>query len=73
MFCLTNILAKKGYFGNNTVSSQQHITWHYDSSYIYYDCDRNLNTNCPRVKNNLSCGDCKGTTNIKYALIKSNT
>ena len=33
----------------------------------YFICDRSKNYLCPRVKNNLPCGDCKGTRNIKFA------
>lgn len=69
MFNLTNILAREGYFGKKS-NSQGIIKWHYDSSYIYYNCDRSKNVDCIRVKKNLPCGECKGTTNVQYALIQ---
>ncbi len=33
----------------------------------YFVCDRSKNIECPRVKRNEPCGNCKGTRNIKYA------
>jgi hypothetical protein len=35
----------------------------------YFICDRNKNYICPRVKKNLSCGDCKGTKYIEFAKV----
>lgn len=35
----------------------------------YVICDRNKNTICPRVKQNLPCGDCKGTKYMEFAKV----
>lgn len=37
------------------------------TSAFCFECDREKNTECIRVKQNLPCGDCKGTTNVKFA------
>lgn len=35
----------------------------------YFICERSKNIDCPRVKKNIPCGDCKGTKNIKFAKV----
>lgn len=71
MFGLTNLFAQQGMFGNNKgAKSKGSIVWHYDGSYMYFDCDRKKNIKCPRVRRNLPCVECKGTKNVKFAIIK---
>ena len=38
---------------------------------VHFVCDRNKNKDCPRVKRNLPCGDCKGTKHYKFAKVYS--
>lgn len=35
----------------------------------HYVCDRDKNYACPRVKNGLPCGDCKGTKYREFAKV----
>lgn len=70
MLLLTNLLLYCGILSNKKPSSNGNITWHYSGNYIYFECDRNKNTECKRAKRNIQCGDCKGTKNILFALVR---
>lgn len=46
------------------------VTYHYKNGSAIFECDRLKNTKCNRVRNNLPCGNCRGTKHINFALVK---
>jgi hypothetical protein len=71
---ITNMLIQAGYMStdrgnhkNDFNGDTSFVKWTMNGSKITYDCDRTKNLDCPRVKNNQPCDNCKGTSNQQYA------